>query len=262
MDEFLWRALVAGTGIALISSAMGSFLVWRRMAFFGDTLSHAALLGIALGLFLGIDLGLAALLVCAAVACAVAGLQGRSWLPADTLLGVIAHGTLAAGIVAVTVLAPQRGNLESFLFGDLLAVSEAGLQTIYAVGFLVALTAAFCWRSWLAIAVDEELAQIEGIAVGRAKLLQLLAIAALIAVAIQVTGVLLVTALLVIPPAAARALARSPEQMAAGGALIGSVAVAGGVWLSWRHDWPVGPAVVLAACALFALIQSLAALRR
>lgn len=262
MDEFLLRALMAGIGIALITSAMGSFLVWRRMAFFGDTLSHAALLGIALGLFLGIDLALAALAVCIAVALTVSALQRSPTLPVDTLLGVIAHGSLAAGIIAITVLAPQRGNLESFLFGDLLAVGPAELQLIFGVGLLVSLIAALHWRAWLSLAVDEELARIEGVEVERARLTQLVAIAALVAVAIKVTGVLLVTALLVIPPAAARALARSPEQMAAGGALLGSTAVAGGVWLSWRYDWPVGPAVVVVACGLFALMQATALARR
>jgi zinc transport system permease protein len=261
MDEFLQRALMGGIGIALIASALGSFLVWRRMAFFGDTLSHAALLGIAVGLFLDIDPAWATLFICGAVALAVAAIQRRQSLPIDTLLGVIAHGSLALGVVAVSLLAPQRGSLESFLFGDLLAVGEQDLQLIYAVGLVAALIAAFSWRGWLALSVDEELAQIEGVQVQRAKLIQLLTMAALIAVAIKVTGVLLVTALLVIPPAAARALARSPEQMAAGGAVLGSLSVAGGIWLSWHYDWPVGPAVVVVACAFF-LTTQLAALGR
>ncbi len=258
MDEFLLRALAAGIGVAAIAGALGSFLVWRRMAFFGDTLSHSALLGIALGLFLGIDVTLAALLLCAVVTVAFARLQRTRTLGSDTLLGVIAHGTLAAGIIAVTMLAPRRANIESYLFGDLLAVGANELQLVYGVGFMAALFGALFWRPWLSIAVDEELAQIEGIAVERLKLLQMITIAALIAVAMNVVGVLLVTALLVIPPAAARAFARSPEQMAAGGAVLGSVSVAAGLLMSWYADTPAGPSVVVAACVLFALCHGLA----
>lgn len=253
MDDFLWRALLAGIGVAAISGALGSFLVWRRMAFFGDTLSHSALLGIALGLFLGIDITLAALLLCAVVAVGFTRLQQSRRLGSDTLLGVLAHGTLAAGVIAVAMFSPRRANLEAYLFGDLLAVGATEVQLIYGVGFIAALIGALCWRTWLSMAVSEELAQIEGVAVQRMKLLQLLTIAALIAVAMNVVGVLLVTALLVIPPAAARAFARSPEQMAAGGAVLGSVAVLAGLGLSWNFDTPAGPSVVLAACGLFAL---------
>jgi len=257
MDEFLLRSLSAGVGVAVIAGALGSFLVWRSMAFFGDTLSHSALLGIALGLFLGINLTVAAMLLCGLVAIGFAWLQRMRTLPSDTLLGVIAHGTLAAGIIAVTTIAPRRASLESYLFGDLLAVGPAELQMIYAVGFTVALVAAACWRPWLSIAVDEELARVEGVAVERQKLLQMLVMAALVAVAMNVVGVLLVTALLVIPPATARAFARSPEQMAAGGALIGAVAVGAGLWLSWSADTPAGPSVVLAAALMFVVAHGL-----
>ena len=262
MDEFLLRAAAAGVGIAAISGALGCFLVWRRMAFFGDTLSHSALLGVAAGIFLNVGAPIAALALCLGVAALFARLERHATLASDTLLAVIAHGTLAAGVIAVSILAPRGAGLEAWLFGDLLAVGRAELQLIAAVGFVVALVAAFCWRAWLAIAVDEDLARIEGVAVERARLLQLLCIAALIGVAMNVVGVLLVTALLIVPPAAARALSRSPEQMAALGAALGAVAVLGGLWLSLEADTPTGPSVVAAACVLFVVCQAGAALRR
>ena len=258
MDDFLLRALAAGIGVALAAGAVGSFLVWRRMAFFGDTLSHGALLGIAFGLFLGIDLTLAALVMCLLVAAGFARLQGSRILASDTLLAVIAHGSLALGIIAVALLSPRRASLESYLFGDLLAVGPADLQLIYGVGFLVALITALCWRPWLSMAVDEELARIEGVDIDRLRLLQMLVTAALIGVSMKVVGVLLVTALLIIPPAAARAFARSPEQMAAGGAVIGCVSVVAGLWSSYAFDTPAGPSVAAAACALFVLAHALA----
>jgi zinc transport system permease protein len=258
VDDFLLRALAAGIGVALIAGSMGSFLVWRRMAFLGDTLSHSALLGIAFGLFLDIDLTLAALLVCLCVAAGYARLQGSRLLASDTWLAVIAHGSLAIGIIAVSLLAPRRASLEGYLFGDLLAVGPAEMQLIYAVGFLAALIAALCWQPWLSMAVDEELARIEGVPVERMRLLQMLVTAALIGVSMKVVGVLLVTALMIIPPAAARAFARSPEQMAAGGALIGCACVVAGLWMSYTIDTPAGPSVAAAACVLFVLAHALA----
>lgn len=249
------RAAVAGIAVAAVGGALGCFLVWRRMAFFGDTLAHAALLGIALGLLLELSAPAAALGVCLCIALVFTGLEGRIALGSDTLLAVIAHGTLAAGVIAIALIGARGAGLEAYLFGDLLAVGDAELALIGGVGGVVAALCAWRWRDWLAIAVDEDLARIEGIAVERAKRLQVLAIAALIAVAMNVVGVLLVTALLVIPPAAGRALARSPEQMALLGAVIGALSVLGGLAVSWRFDTPAGPSVVLAACLLFALAQ-------
>lgn len=262
MDELLWRAAAAGVGIAGLGGALGCFLVWRRNAFFGDTLSHAALLGVSLGIVLNIAAPVAALGLCLGVASLFAWLERRSSVASDTLLAVIAHGSLAVGVIAISLLSPRGGSLESLLFGDLLAVGDAELQLISAVGLVVALIAAFYWRAWLAIAVDEDLARIEGVAVERARLLQLLCIAALIGVAMNVVGVLLVTALLIVPPAAARAVSRSPEQMAALAAVLGALAVLGGLWLSVAADTPAGPSVVAGACVLFGLCHGAAGLRR
>lgn len=262
MDEMLWRAAAAGVGVAGLAGALGCFLIWRRTAFFGDTLAHSALLGVALGIVLNIAAPVAALGLCLGVAGLFAGLERRASVASDTLLAVIAHGSLAAGVLAIALLPPQGGSLESLLFGELLAVGDAQLRLISAVGLVVALVSARHWRDWLAIAVDADLARIEGIAVERARLLQLLCIAALIGVAMNVVGVLLVTALLIVPPAAARALSRSPEQMAALGAVLGALAVLGGLWLSVAADTPAGPSVVAGACVLFSLCHAAAALRR
>ena len=261
MDDFLLRAGLAGVGIAVVAGPLGCFLVWRRMAFFGDTLAHSALLGVAIGLLFGTDVTLTVLAVCLGVAVLFVRLQRRLQLASDTLLGVIAHGTLAVGVIAVSVLAPRGAGLEAWLFGDLLAVGARELGLVCAVGMLVSLAGALCWRGWLAIATDEDLARVEGFPVEQLKLAQMLAIAALVAVAMNVVGVLLVTALLVVPPAAARAFARSPEQMAGAGAVLGAVSVTAGLALSWQFDTPAGPSVVAGACALFVLCHLAGALR-
>ena len=253
MDDFLVRALLAGLGVALISGPLGAFVVWRRMAFFGATLAHSALLGVALGLLLDWHPTLGVVALCLIVSLVLAGLRSRSRLADDTLLGILAHGTLALGLVAVAFLETVRFDLMGYLFGDILAVTAVDLAWIYGGGIAVLATLIAIWRPLLAITVHEELAQAEGVPVARINLLFMLLMALVVAVAMKIVGVLLVVALLIIPAAAARGFSRTPEQMAAIAALIGAVAVVGGLAGSYGFDTPAGPTIVLVALALFGL---------
>jgi zinc transport system permease protein len=260
MDDFLLRALAAGIGVALVAGPLGSFVVWRRMAYFGDTLSHSALLGVALGLLLGVDLTLSVMLLCVALALLLVALQRQRRIAGDTLLGIMAHGTLSAGLVALAFLQTVRVDLMGYLFGDILAVEPGDLAWIWGGGALALAATVALWRPLLAITVHEELAQVDGIDVARTRLFFMLLVALVVAVAMKVVGILLITSLLILPPAAARRFARTPEAMAALGALLGALAVAAGLAASLRWDLPAGPAIVLAAGAFFAL--SLAVPRR
>jgi len=257
IDELMIRALLAGLGVAVVAGGLGCFLVWRRMAFYGDTLSHSALLGVAFGLLAGVSPAIGALCTCVLIGALYSRMDRLHSLPSDTLLSVIAHGTLAAGIIAVTLFAPQRTSIESYLFGDLLTVSNLQLVLILAIGLFASSVAALSWRCWLSIAVDEELARVEGINVDQHKLIQMLVIAAVVAVAMNVVGALLVTALLVIPAASARAFARSPEQVAGIGSVVAAIGVCGGVGMSWYTDSPVGPSVVLCVVLEFVALHTL-----
>ena len=251
MDDFLLRALAGGFGVAVIAGPLGTFVVWRRMAYFGDTLAHAALLGVALGILLGIDINLGIVAVCAAVAVILVALQRRQPLAGDTLLGILSHGGLALGLIAVAFLESPRVDLMSYLFGDILAVSARDIAWVYGGGAVVAAALAFLWRPLLAATVHEELARVEGVPVTAVRLAFMVLLAIVVALAMKVVGVLLVTSLLIIPAAAARRLAASPEQMAALAAVAGCAAVAGGLWGSFTFDTPSGPSIVVAALVLF-----------
>ncbi len=251
MDDFLVRALAGGFGVAVIAGPLGAFVVWRRMAYFGDTLAHAALLGVALGFLLGIDINLGIVAVCAAVAVILVALQRRQPLAGDTLLGILSHGGLALGLIAVAFLESPRVDLMSYLFGDILAVSAYDIAWVYGGGAVVAAALAFLWRPLLAATVHEELARVEGVPVTAVRLAFMVLLAIVVALAMKVVGVLLVTSLLIIPAAAARRLAASPEQMAALAAVAGCAAVAGGLWGSFTFDTPSGPSIVVAALVLF-----------
>ena len=253
MIELLLPPLFAGLAVALVSGPMGAFVVWRRMAFFGDTLAHGALLGAALGLALDISLYLAVVAVCLGLAGALTALQHQQQLASDTLLGIVAHTTLALGVIAISLQEGIQVDLFAYLFGDLLAVGWQDALALWAGAILILLLMLWQWRSLLSITVSEELAQVEGVAVQRTRLLLMLLLALLIAGAIRTVGVLLITSLLVIPAASARRLTHTPAQMAAVASVLGTLAVLAGLAVSWFANTPVGPSIVVAASSLFVL---------
>ena len=219
-------------------------------------MAHAALLGVALGLLLEVDVNLAIVVVCVALALAVIGLQNQQALATDTLLGILAHGALALGLVAIAFQETVRVDLLSYLFGDILAVSRADLAWIFGGGALVTAVVAAIWRPLLAATVHEELARVEGVDVARVRLVFTVLLAVVIAVGVKIVGLLLVTSLLIIPAAAARRLTATPEQMAAGAGAIGCLAVAGGLFGSLTWDTPAGPSIVVAAMIVFAAVTA------
>lgn len=253
MDDFMIRALVGGCGIALVAGPLGSFVVWRRMAYFGDTLAHSALLGIALGYLLGIGLTVGVIAVCVAIATLLVVLQEQRQLASDTLLGIVSHSTLSLGLVAIAFMETMRIDLLAYLFGDILSVTVADIQWIYGGGAVALAVLALIWRRLLAITVDEDLARVEGMPVLAIRLVFMLLIAAVIAIAMKIVGILLITSLLIVPAATARRFSRSPERMAVTASLIGMAAVVGGLLGSLFWDLPSGPSVVTAAALMFAL---------
>lgn len=256
MADFLIYALLGGIGVALIAGPLGSFVVWRRMAYFGDTLAHSALLGISIGFVMDINLNLAVIFCCVALALVLVAMQRQRLVATDTLLGIMAHSALSLGLVAVALL-EIRVDLMAYLFGDLLAIGTEDLLWIYLGGALVLLLLKLLWQPLLAITINEELAQVEGVNVPLTRLILMLLIAVVIAIAMKIVGLLLITSLLIIPAASARRLARTPEQMAIGAGMIGSLSVIGGLALSWHFDTPTGPSVVVISLCLFICLYAI-----
>ncbi len=262
MSDFFVRALIGGIGVALVAGPLGCFVVWRRMAFFGDSLAHGALLGVAIGFAAGLDVSAVILVVCVGFALLLLALERQRRLASDTLLGIMAHGTLALGLVCAGLIKSVRIDVMGYLFGDVLAITSADLYWIYGGGAVVLIVLGLFWRPMLALAVHAELARAEGVPVRAARLVFMLLVALTVAIAMKIVGVVLVTALLVIPAATARRFAATPEAMAllAGGA--GVIAVVGGLEASLAWDSPSGPSIVVAALALFIAGAGLSALFR
>jgi zinc transport system permease protein len=254
LEPFLLRALVAAVGLGMLAAPLGCLVVWRRMSYFGSTVAHGGLLGVALGILLGIDLTLGVILVALAIGGLLVVLSRQRVLPTDSLLGVLSHAALAGGLVAAAKLAGQRLDLMGYLFGDILAVTEADLLWIFAGGAVVLALVAWLWRTLVAIAVHEELAAAEGLNTRRAEAALVLILAFTIAVAMKIVGVLLIIAFLIMPAAAARPFASTPEGMVGLAAVIGGVGSALGLLLSMTADLPGGPAIVLVLSA-FCLVS-------
>jgi zinc transport system permease protein len=252
LDDFVVRATLAGIGVALAAAPLGCFIVWRRMAYFGDATAHAAILGVALALAFNLSIMLGTLVMALAMALTVTGLSGRG-RAMDTMLGVMSHSALAAGLVAVSLLQDVRLDLSAYLFGDILAVGRMDLAVIWGGAGLVMLLIWARWSALLTATLSEDLATAAGIDPRREQLILTLALAVTVAVAIKVVGVLLIAALLIIPAAAARGFARTPEAMALIAAGFGAASAVLGMAAAWQFDTPAGPSIVCVAAAIFAL---------
>lgn len=259
LDDFFTRALLAGIGVAAVAGPLGCFIVWRRMAYFGDTMAHSALLGVAVSLLLSLNLAAGVFAVAALVSAALIILQRRRALSSDSLLGILSHSTLALGLVMVAAMSWVRIDLMGLLFGDILAVSKLDLAMVYGGGVLVLAALIYLWRPLLAGTVSEEVAEAEGLSPRVSQFAFMLLMAAVIAIAMRIVGVLLITSLLIIPSATARRFAATPEQMAVMAAFVGILAAVGGLFGSLNYDTPSGPSIVVAALVIFLI--SLAPLR-
>ncbi|MDD7909616.1 metal ABC transporter permease [Pseudovibrio exalbescens] len=253
LDDFFTRALVAGIGVALVAGPLGCFIIWRRLAYFGDTLAHSALLGVALAFLFQLNLTISVFLVCALISLLLLGLQRRATISSDALLGLLSHSALAIGLVCLAFMSWVRVDLMGFLFGDILAVSKTDIAIIYAGGLITLGLLAVIWKSLFASTVNYELAEAEGLKPEVANTIFMLLMATVIAISMKIIGVLLITALLIIPAATARRLASGPEQMAVMAAASGCLAVVGGLFGSLEWDTPTGPSIVVVALLLFIL---------
>ena len=260
LDDFFTRAVIGGIGVALLAGPLGCFIVWRRLAYFGDTLSHSALLGVAIALLLELNITFTVFIISVGVAMLLLLLQRQARLSSDALLGLLAHATLAVGLVVLAFMTWVRVDLMGFLFGDILAINKADILTIWVGGLAVLIALAVIWKPLFAATVNYEIAVAEGLKPDRANFFFMVLMAAVIAISMKIVGVLLITALLIIPAATARRFSTTPEIMALVASIIGAASVWIGLEGSLQWDTPAGPSIVVAA--LLGFIISLLPIQR
>jgi zinc transport system permease protein len=250
-EPFLLRALLAGMGLALVAAPLGCFVVWRRMAYYGETVAQAGLIGVALGLAFSFDLTASVLIVTLAISLLLVVLSRQQVVPFDSLLGLLAHAALAVGVIAASAVRGQQIDLMAFLFGDIFAITTGDLRWIMFGGTAALVALALVWRPLLSLSVHEDLAAAEGLPTERLKLIFVLVLALVVAIAIKIVGALLTIAFLIMPAAAARPLSETPEQMALFAAIFGMLSVVLGLFVSVSFDTPGGPSIVLMLALFF-----------
>ncbi|MDB2584404.1 metal ABC transporter permease [Alphaproteobacteria bacterium] len=246
------RAVLAGIAVALISGLVGCFVVWRRMSYYGESIAHSSLLGVGLGILLGTGINFGVIIICLLFGILFLWLQQSKILSTDTLLGVLAHLALSIGIIVIS-LNRIKIDIEAFLFGDILTVSSSDLWIMYLGVGITILLILINWSSLLLVTIDEDLARAEGINPIYINLLLTIVLTIVVAVSLQIIGLLLITAMLIIPAATSRRLANSPGQMALIATLVGVISVISGIFLSVELDAPSGPSIVVISAILFFL---------
>ena len=251
-DPFILRGILAGIAVALISGLVGCFVVWRRMSYYGESIAHSSLLGVGFAILMGVSINLGIVFTCLLFGILFLWLQHSKVLSSDTLLGVLAHLALALGIIVIS-LNKIKIDIHAFLFGDILTVSSSDLWGMY-LGVLIAVfLICYNWSSLLLVTIDEDLAKAEGVNTLNINLLFTSILTIVVAISIQIIGLLLITAMLIIPAAASRRLTNSPETMALVATFIGILSVILGIMLSVEIDAPSGPSIVLVSAILFFL---------
>jgi len=253
LDDFFIRALLAGIGIALVTGPLGCFIIWRRLSFFGDTLAHAALLGVTMAVFFEINIAFSVFLISSVVALILIKLQKSTKLPGDALLGLLAHSSLAVGLVVIGFLTSIRFDVMGLLFGDILAVNQNDLLLIWIGGAFILLILKFIWKPLFASTVNHELAEAEGMEPNKFNAIFTILMAAVIAISIKIVGLLLITGMLIMPAAMGRNLSNNPQQMVKLSVIGGLLSVIIGLFSSLQLNTPSGPSIITAALILFIL---------
>ncbi len=257
MDDFIINAIISGIGIALITGLLGCFVVWKKMSYFGESLGHSAILGIGIGIILGINHDISIILVIVIFALLLTYLQNKEALSNDTILGILAHGALSIGIILISLSDNVNFNLHSFLFGDILIVNTTQIYSIFAGAIVIYLVIILNWKSLILSTISRDLAKSQNISNFKMDLLLTIIMAIAIAASIKIIGALLITSMLVIPPATAKQLVKNPKNMVIISTLIAILSILFGILSSYHFDIPSGPAIILISFILFFVVTLL-----
>lgn len=252
LDPFIIRALIAGVGIASISGVLGCFVIWKRLAYFADSIAHSTILGVALGFVAEIATEIGVIIVCFAFIIFLLWLQKNKALATDTLLCILTYTSLSIGMVIISVIG-QRFDIHSYLFGDILTVTLNEIYLIYIGGFITLIILMLNWSSFILMTIHEDLAAAEGVPVLLINSIFMFLIMIVVIVSIRIVGVILITSMLIIPAASARYLTHSPKNMAIVASLLCVASIIIGILCSNMLDIFCGPSIVISSAAIFML---------
>jgi zinc transport system permease protein len=256
--NFLWIALLGGICMAVVMAPIGTLLIWRRQSFYGDSLAHGAVLGVACAQWMNVPPEIGVITSSILMGVGATFFQRKSYFTNDALLSLLSYGSLALGLILFKTLGKMTTSVESLLFGDLLLLTKRDLLFLFLGGSSVLLIIKLLWDSLLQIAINPALAHVQGIHINRVDYCFRILIGIVIAVTFRYSGTLLLASLLILPPLIARPFSKSPESMVLKAAGIGTFCILGGIGMSWITAWPTTPSIVLLAFLLFLLTTFLA----
>lgn len=260
--DFMRRALLAAVFTGLAAPAIGVFLVHRRLALLGDGLGHVALTGVALGLLTGVAPLVTAVLVAAAGALAIEWLRSKGRTSGDVALAMLFYGGIAGGVLLTNLAGESAAALHAYLFGSITTVSSSDLVLVGALGAVIVALCLGLAPQLFAVCQDEEHAKVSGIPVWLFSALISVLAAVTITVAMRTVGLLLVSALMVVPVAAAQQVTRSFRSTHLFAMLLGLAAALGGVVTSYHVETSPGPTIVMLTIGAFGLLAAVGASRR
>ncbi|HMI76980.1 MAG TPA: zinc ABC transporter permease subunit ZnuB [Buchnera sp. (in: enterobacteria)] len=254
MIELFFLGWLAGILLTLVTGPLGSFIVWRRMSAFGDTLSHSSLLGLSVGVVLNINPFYTVLFLLLFISSIIIFLEYISCLALDTILGIITYSTLSLGMITVSFMSEiKKMSITNYFFGDLLTITFSDLIIIILLIIVVLFILIWYWKKMLLLTINAELAKVDGVNITKIRLIFILITAVTISVSIKFIGSLVIAALLVIPAATSQRFASSPENMACISILIGILGVTSGMLVSYFFHTPSSPSIVLFLSCFFLL---------
>ncbi|WP_333023191.1 metal ABC transporter permease [Wolbachia endosymbiont of Pentidionis agamae] len=262
-QSFFINSLVSLIIIGLVSGTLGSFMIWQKMSYLGDSLSHSSLLGVALALIFKINLSIIIVLI-AILFAVLLSLNFDKLYSADTVLNIVTNVILSLSLILISSFTSSSNSIMSSLFGDILTLDQKDLITIFFISLLVTFILIFRWRYWLMISINQELAEVEKINTKLVRLEFLITLAIFIAISAQLIGILLISAFLLIPSASARLLAKTPTEMIVLATFFSIVSGISGLLISAITDFLPGPTIILTSTlylVLSYLIRSLLSVR-
>ena len=246
--------LLYSIGIGAVTGPLGCFILWRRMAYFCESITHSAVLGMALGLIVGLDAHIGIIFSCLVFACLLVWLDTRQLFSIDSVMGILAHAFLAIGVIIYFLLGQSEEHLHDVFLGDISNISLHGLYSIYVILLISSIFFIYYWRKLLLLTISPEIAKVQGINVLGLNIAFMLIASLIVSATIEATGMLLLISLLIIPAATARIIASSPHTMAIYAIILSVCVTVCGSFIALYMQLPTGAVIAAFASLVFAVI--------
>ena len=246
--------LLSAIGIGAITGPLGCFILWRRMAYFCESITHSALLGVAIGLMAGLDAHIGILFSCLIFALILVWLDTKKMFSIDSIMGILAHAFLAIGIITFYLLGKEQEHMHDLFLGDFNNIAVHSLYSIYTVVFISGIFFIGYWRKMLLLTIAPDIAKVQGINTLGLNMSFMMISSLIVAVSVELTGMLLLISLIIIPAATARIISASPHKMAIYAIICSIMVTLCGSGIAYYLQLPTGAVIAAFASVIFTIV--------